>query len=334
MAKIERGGDAIYAAFLTPQGRVLYDVFIHPKNKGFEFPHPTFLLDVDSRAIPALQAHLKKYLLRSKLTVQDASSRYRVWQVWGPSTSLLWTHFVPKETKALPLGGAVPKDRFCDVGCKDPRHPDLGLRVVMETDGKKASAEDYTLRRILNGIPEGVDDLFTGASLPLESNLDYMSGVDFRKGCYLGQELTIRTYHTGVTRKRIVPVQFYQDGESPPVSLTINRSSAPTLPASQSDIRTDSPSNSAASDDSTSSQTMKGHRRTAGAAGKFCSGIYNVGLALMRLEYVTSPKSDAHGAGGGLGANMQMVTENGMKVKAFAPEWWPHAVAVETETAS
>lgn len=50
------------------------------------------------------------------------------------------------------------------------------------------------------GIPEGADDFLLGQSLPLESNLDYTNGVDFRKGCYLGQELTIRTYHTGVTR--------------------------------------------------------------------------------------------------------------------------------------
>ena len=74
---------------------------------------------------------------------------------------------------------------------------------------EEQTGTDYHLRRTLLGIPEGADDIQLGVSLPLESNLDYMSGVDFRKGCYLGQELTIRTYHKGVTRKRIVPVQFY-----------------------------------------------------------------------------------------------------------------------------
>ena len=86
----------------------------------------------------------------------------------------------------------------------------------------EATMDDYHVRRILLGIPEGQKDLQTGVALPLESNFDYMSGsnidylndlVDFRKGCYLGQELTIRTYHIGVTRKRIVPVVLYNEND-------------------------------------------------------------------------------------------------------------------------
>jgi folate-binding protein YgfZ len=73
----------------------------------------------------------------------------------------------------------------------------------------KVSIECYNIHRTLLGIPEGPEDYISGQSLPLESNLDYLNGgkylfhlqiVDFRKGCYLGQELTIRTFHTGVTR--------------------------------------------------------------------------------------------------------------------------------------
>ena len=88
--------------------------------------------------------------------------------------------------------------------------------------------EDYTVHRIMHGVPEGAIELPALSALPLNSDLDIMGGsglfdclaqtlvltlliVDFRKGCYVGQELTVRTYHTGVIRRRVFPVQIYPE---------------------------------------------------------------------------------------------------------------------------
>ncbi|TPX58484.1 aminomethyltransferase [Spizellomyces sp. 'palustris'] len=272
-------------------------------------------------------AHLKRYKLRAKLSISDETARYRAYQVWGPTASLLWGNYVPTVSgaagKHMPIGSVLPKERFCDMGCKDPRHPDLGLRVVVEGDGlmplpssfTETSLDEYTVRRILYGIPEGADDFYSGVSLPLESNLDLLSGVDFRKGCYLGQELTIRTYHTGVTRKRIVPIQFYQDNDNPPTSIHVEKNFSNPLPPPNTDITVNGGPE----------PVRPARRRAAGGVGRVCSGIYNVGLALMRLENVTmnidGDKPREHGDD-----PASLVTGTGLKVRPFAPDWWPQAV--------
>ncbi|KAJ3086827.1 ccr4 associated factor [Quaeritorhiza haematococci] len=325
MPHIQYGGDGILALFLSAQGRVLYDAFIYPKNVGTEFPRPTFLVETDARITQDLLKHMKRYLLRTKVRITDMSNEYTVWQAWGPTTLRLWGNYVPTAiAHKLPAGGVVPKDRFCDIGTKDPRHLDMGLRFVLGRDQKPplpntfamVDPDEYTLRRILYGIPEGSDELFIGNSLPLESNFDYMRGVDFRKGCYLGQELTIRTYHTGVTRKRIMPVQFFKSSDESPSVFALDRSFGESLPPSQSDFKLESSTegNSAAAGSSTGTGTASANAPTkrgdrAGTAGKFCSGMFNVGLGLIRLE---------HAASGSV-----LMAENGLKAKAFAPDWWP-----------
>lgn len=105
------------------------------------------------------------------------------------------------------------------------------------------------------GIPEGVCDLPPGMALPLESNLVFMNGVSFTKGCYIGQELTARTHHTGVIRKRLFPVKL--EG---------------ALPAS-----------------AISPGTLVTVTATGQAAGKFRAGQGRVGLALLRSETIKGP---------------------------------------------
>jgi folate-binding protein YgfZ len=79
-------------------------------------------------------------------------------------------------------------------------------------DDISASANEYLLHRYTLGIPEGGNDFPPGILLPQESNLDLLNALNYQKGCYVGQELVIRVHHTGVVRKRVVPIRF--EGEA------------------------------------------------------------------------------------------------------------------------
>ncbi|XP_051696042.1 putative transferase CAF17, mitochondrial isoform X1 [Oryctolagus cuniculus] len=126
--------------------------------------------------------------------------------------------------------------------------------AVMLSGGHLGALRDYHRHRYLQGVPEGIRDLPPGLALPLESNLAFMNGVSFAKGCYVGQELTARTHHTGVVRKRLFPVRLA--GPLPAGGL---RPGASVLTASGQ------------------------------AAGKFRAGLEDVGLALLWSERIKGP---------------------------------------------
>lgn len=107
------------------------DAFIYPVNKTIGTQLPSVVLDVDIKIADRIQSHLQKYKLRSKIDI--IKPNYKIIQAWGPSTERLW---VPPSTSNLPLGSFVARqgliDGLVDVGCKDPRHPYLGIRFVVE----------------------------------------------------------------------------------------------------------------------------------------------------------------------------------------------------------
>ncbi|KAJ1884784.1 ccr4 associated factor, partial [Kickxella alabastrina] len=168
----------------------------------------------------------------------------------------------------------------------------MGLRLLLPkftaptlpASFEERPASEYALRRILKGVPEGCDDFVPDVSVPLECNMDYMHGVHFSKGCYVGQELTIRTHHRGVVRKRIVPVIF---GDHP---WGVDRGFDPRcLPQPHADIVRVAPAASA--DQGTEQGSAQGAEARPARArkvppGKTGSAIFNAGLALMRLEHV------------------------------------------------
>ncbi|KAK9695322.1 ccr4 associated factor [Basidiobolus ranarum] len=292
MSHIASGGDGFFTAFLAPNGRVLYDAFIYPKNQGLDFSSPKYLIECSSEVAKDLLKHIKKYVLRSKVKIQDVSQEYNVWNLWGPKSNDILT------------GGSILKE-IGDIRCKDTRSPGFGTRVLLPSnqtfplplDFKELPSREYTVRRILHGIPEG-PELFVGASLPLESNFDYMNGIDFRKGCYVGQELTIRTHHTGVIRKRILPVQITPETDTlspPPTQIQVDRSVELELPQPTQDVVVDGAKNSRNN-------------------GKFCGGVHNIGLALVRLETLQKPDIRFY---------MKSANDKLLNVYPTIPNWWP-----------
>lgn len=322
--------DGFYSAFLTATGRVLYDVFIYPDHRlapstyssssgpittTSSTPGETFLIEVDAAEAPRLERHIKRYKLRARFTVRLVpTSELTVWHAWD----------TPDGRAALDAATAGVEDFHRFAQLRDPRAPGHGWRMVKAGDREPlvdlprvSDEEVYRVRRYLFGVAEGQSELVREAALPLEGNLDVMGGIDFRKGCYVGQELTIRTKHRGVVRKRVLPVMIY-DGEGPPGELVYEPGGgggvvdAGEIPA----------------DTSIGRVGKKGR-----SAGKWLRGVGNVGLALCRLEIMTdvvlpgetaattfSPadefvmeKQVGEGEGGGDGFKV--------KIKAFVPEW-------------
>ncbi|EFR04611.1 hypothetical protein MGYG_07618 [Nannizzia gypsea CBS 118893] len=259
-----------YAAFLNSQGRILNDVFIYPfQTANSAAGEMEYLIEVDKETSGSLLKHFKRHKLRSKLKFRALDEGERsVWSLWDDGNT--W-----HENEAFKENNII--------ACPDGRAPGMGYRVIASGDklpsrfieafpGDETSIQAYTLRRILQGVGEGQAEMARESALPMDSNIDIMNGIDFRKGCYVGQELTIRTHHRGVVRKRILPVQLYDSTLEPPTSDTpvYNPDTNITLPPFGIEANISKVGAS------------KGR-----SAGKFLNGIGNVGLAVCRLEIMT-----------------------------------------------
>ncbi len=174
-----------FGALLSPQGKILYDFFIHQAGEE------GFLIDVPRDLVGDLIRRLMMYRLRAKVDVSDVSQVIGVLALWGD------------EAAALRAQGAMP----------DPRSPSFGWRLIGPRDSFKAmpgqdeDASSYEARRIAFALPRGGLDFAYGETFPHEANMDRLHGLDFHKGCYVGQEVVSRVQHRGLARRRIVRVQ-------------------------------------------------------------------------------------------------------------------------------
>lgn len=319
-----------YAAFLNAQGRVLNDVFIYPMSPNSGTHGQDYLIEVDADEAESLIRHIKKYKLRAKFQVRIVDEGER--GVW-----FLWLDPTPPEPGQNHDGSLHPPaypthpDRLI---CTDARAPGFGYRYVLppnltpmnvlhEREQSYDLAEfdetDYKIRRYLHGIPEGPKEIIREAALVQESNIDYMGGVDYRKGCYVGQELTIRTHHTGVVRKRILPLMLYPEGEGIPQALEYKRLTGQG--EAQGDAKGEEPGviDGAKIEPGTQIGRVGKKGRT---VGKWLGGVGNIGLGLVRLEVMTDIVVQGEASGYKAGDKFRIgEEEDGVRVKAFVPDW-------------
>jgi len=232
---------AIHTAFLTAQGKYLHDFFIAALGESF-------LLDCEAARAEDLKKRLSMYRLRSKVTI-EARPDLAVAAAFGDGAA-----------QALGLAGEAGAARALDGGLAfvDPRLAAAGARAILPTGSAEAtlsaaglaaaSAEDYDHARLALGLPDGSRDLVPEKSILLENGFDELNGVDWEKGCFLGQELTARTHYRGLVKKRLMPVEI--DGPLPAPGTLV----------------------------------MLGEKE----AGEMRSGSDALGLALLRLEVVAA----------------------------------------------
>jgi folate-binding protein YgfZ len=184
MGQLERQ-PAIFAGLLSPQGKILFEFFVAKDGDGL-------LLETARDRVPDLIKRLNFYKLRAKASFADASADLRVAVIWN---------------------GAKPgnEERAGSIVYPDPRLSELGLRAIAPLTAPlapitSASLEEYHAHRIALGVPEGGRDYALGDTFPHEALYDQLEGVDFAKGCYVGQEIVSRMEHRGTARKRVVPI--------------------------------------------------------------------------------------------------------------------------------
>jgi folate-binding protein YgfZ len=204
-------GEARFGALLTPQGRLLYDLFVVEREEGA-------WLDVEAAHREAILQRLMMYRLRAKveLAVSDlpvsiiVSAQPLESEGSGSSTGESAAGR-PAETQ----NAWVPAFAGMTGFVRDPRLPELGWRGYGATPPADAILADDSVRdahKLALGVP-GPADWGSDKTYPIEANFDLLNGIDFKKGCFVGQETTSRMKRRGQIKSRMLPIRF--DGPAP-----------------------------------------------------------------------------------------------------------------------
>ena len=177
-------GELRFGALLSPPGRLLFDLFLWGEADAV-------MLDVAADRRDALLQRLAMYRLRAQVTIEPDDRP--VLATWGG---------------ALPAGFVI-----------DPRIPGLGGRTFGADLAPDATGNDWQAHRLALGIPDPDGDAPSDKTYPIEANFDLLNGIDFRKGCFVGQETTSRMKRRGSIRTRMLPIRF--DGPPPPFGAEV-----------------------------------------------------------------------------------------------------------------
>jgi folate-binding protein YgfZ len=194
-------GGARFGALLTPQGKIIVDFLISEAAPG---DGGGFFLDGPRALAATLAARLTMYKLRAKVVVEDISAERGVLAVWeGPTAS----------------GLSAPDPRLPALGTRLLLPPQRAPEVAAAFGAEFVDAAVYDAHRIALGVPQGGVDFVYGDAFPHETNMDQLAGVDFGKGCFIGQEVVSRMQHRGTARTRVMPVSY--DATAPDAGVPV-----------------------------------------------------------------------------------------------------------------
>ena len=191
MAKVAAGAPR-FAALLTPQGKIIVDFIIAeaPAEDG-----GGFFLDCPRALAPTLVEKLNFYKLRAKVICEDLSEVLGVMAVWGGVADSEY-------------GLSYPDPRLPALGSRIMLPPHLAAEAADDIGADLTDADTYEAHRIALGVPRGGIDFAYGDTFPHEADMDQLNGVDFDKGCYVGQEVVSRVEHRASARSRVVPIAY------------------------------------------------------------------------------------------------------------------------------
>jgi folate-binding protein YgfZ len=232
-----QSGEARFAGLLTPQGRLLFDLFVIGREDGC-------WLDVAAEHRASIVQRLTMYRLRAKVEIAADEGKIAVLFSARPGEG-----GAPDDAlSALRSGSRASPGPTDELVVQDPRLPALGLRgygLAAPADAEVTDEAAYDAHRLALGVP-GPADWGADKTYPIEANFDLLHGVDFKKGCFVGQETTSRMKRRGQIKNRMLPITF--DGPPP----------AP------------------------GAEVLNGTLR----AGEVCSGIDGRAMALVRLDRI------------------------------------------------
>ena len=194
---------AIHAALLTPQGRLLHDLILAAHDDAI-------LVETEAARLQDLMQRLARYRLRARVAIEDVTDRFEVLALIDGDGGV-----------DLPAVAGAARPALGGVVMVDPRSATLGRRWLLPRGVATPIGDpgDYRRRRLAIGIGEGGADFGEASLLALEANLDLFNGVSFTKGCYVGQEVTARSHHRKLIRRRLRPVRV--EGTPPPPGTPI-----------------------------------------------------------------------------------------------------------------
>jgi len=185
-------GKPRFAALLTPQGKIVVDFIIAeaPAEDG-----GGFFLDCPRALALMIVEKLNFYKLRAKVICDDLSEMLGVMAVWDS----------PADSE---YGLSYPDPRLPALGSRIMLPPHLATEAAAELGATLVNADGYEAHRIALGVPRGGMDFTYGDTFPHEADMDQLGGVDFDKGCYVGQEVVSRVEHRASARSRVVPITY------------------------------------------------------------------------------------------------------------------------------